>query len=161
MPHTCFFSREFVKSAVFIFYKEELSSKTIFWIWNLKGAASNEVVHILIPFALSVPTDGGSENSADFYVRKPSVLVPMRPCKEVLWKPCKRILVQPAPLKEGENSERCPKELDKDNELTKKETPLIEAENEEISLSIPNLRQKSEFPCILYCKVHHSCRIVS
>ena len=151
--------------AVFIFYKEEWTSETIFWIWNIKGAASNEVFHILIPFALSVPTDEGSEDSSDFYVRKPSVLIPRRPCKEVLWNPCKRISVQqyvgtPAPLlkKKEEHSEICPKETYKDNVLPRK---LIETQNEEMILSIPNLSQKRAFPCILYCKVHQSQRIVS
>ena len=149
--------------AVFIFYKEEWSSGTIFWIWNIKGAASNELFHILIPFALSVPTDEGSENSSDFYVQKPSVLLPRRPCEEALWKPCKRILVQeyvgtPAPpkKKKEESSEICAKETQMDKVL-----PLIETQTEEMILSIPNLSQKSAFPCTLYCKAHQSQRIVS
>ena len=147
---------------VFIFYKEEWTSETIFWIWNIKGAASNELFHMLIPFALSVPTDEGSEDSSDFYVQKPSVLVPRRPCEKALWKPGKRILVQEyvrtsaPPKKKEENSERCPKEMQMENV-----PPLIETETEEMILSIPNLRQKSAFPCILYCKVHQSQRIVS
>ena len=107
--------------AVFIFYKEEWTSETIFWIWNIKGAASNELFHILIPFALSVPTDEGSEDSSDFYVQKPSVLVPRRPCEKALLKPGKRILVQEyvrtsaPPKKKEENSERCPKEMQMEN----------------------------------------------
>ena len=150
---------------VFIFYKEEWTSETIFWIWNIKGAASNEVFHILIPFALSVPTDEGSENSSDFYVEKPSILVPRRPFKESLRNPCKRILVQqyvgtPAPLSK-KKEERNPKERYKDKVLTRKESPLIEAQNEKMILSIPNLSQERVFPCILYCKVHQSQRIVS
>ena len=150
---------------VFIFYKEEWTSETIFWIWNIKGAALNEVFHILIPFALSVPTDEGLENSSDFFVQKPSILVPRRPCKGALWKPCKRILVQqavvtPAPPSKKKR-ERNPKETNKDKVLTRKEISLIETQKEEMILSIPNLSQERSFPCILYCKVHQSQRIVS
>ena len=151
--------------AVFIFFKEQWTSETIFWIWNIKGAASNEIFHILIPFALSVPTvEEGSGNSSgvDFYVQKPAHLVPRRPYEKALSKPPKKIFVQqnagqPGPPRE----EICLKESYKDNVLPRKELPLIDTQKEEIILSIPNLRQKSAFPCILYCKVHKSHRIVS
>ena len=157
--------------AVFIFFKEQWTSETIFWIWNIKGAASNEVLHILIPFALSVPIAEEKCSAVGFYVQKPSVLLPRRPCQKLLSKPSKKILVQqyveqPNTLeKKAENSdpltEICLKESHEDNVLPRKELPLIDTQNEEIILSIPNLRQRSALPCMLYCKVHQSCRIVS
>ena len=48
----------------------------------------------------------------------------------------------------------------KSREQPEKETPLIETQKEEIVMSIPNLRQESGFPLILYCKVHRSYEIV-
>ena len=168
--------------ALFIFYKEEWSSETIFWIWNIKGAAWNEVFHILIPFALSVPTDvisdEDSENSSgvDVYPfpvpRGPLVprrpLMPRRPCENAFWKSPERIFVQAAPTKKKKKEgysdplkEICPKESYKDKVLARNELPLIDPQNKEIILSIPNLHEKNAFPCILYCKVHQSYRIVS
>ena len=158
--------------ALFVHYKEQWSSETLFWMWNTKGFLTIEGLHILIPFALTVPTEGGSQNSSsiEFYVRKPSVLVPRRPMGEAFWKPSKLISVKeyaggPSRLNSSDkkNKKKDKFELQKEvctNELPKKETPLIEAEKEEIILSVPNLREEHEFPSILYCKVHQSCRIV-
>ena len=150
--------------ALFIRYQEQWSSETLFWIWNVKGFVANEGFHIFIPFALSVPTDQGSKSSSStsFYVRKPSVLVPRRPFLE----PPKLICVQEyagEPSGLNKTKKKYNFELQKEvcmKELPKKEIPLIEAEKEEIVMSVPNLRQEHEFPSILYCKVHQSYRIV-
>ena len=82
--------------ALFVIYQEQWSSETLFWIWNTKGFVNFEGLHILIPFTLSVPPDGGSENSSStgFYVHKPSILVPRRPAGEAFWKPAKLIFVK-------------------------------------------------------------------
>ena len=148
---------------LFISYKEEWTSETIFWIWNIKGAATNEVLHILIPFALSVPTDEGS-SSVGFYIKKSSILVPRRPDEQeqALWKPSKRIFVQQyvngqQKMKTEENANLLKEPYE---ELPRKEIRLVDKEDEEIVLSIPNLRQKRDFPCILYCKVHQASRVV-
>ena len=120
---------------------------------------------ILIPFALSVPTVeecSGNSSSVDFYIQKPAHLVPRRPYEKALWKPSKKIFVQQNAGQPGPpRKEICLKESHKDNALPRKELPLIDTQKEEIILSIPNLRQKSAFPCILYCKVHKSHRIVN
>ena len=155
--------------ALFIHHKDQWSRETLFWIWNAKGFLANEGLHILIPFALSVPTDGGSKTSSStgFYVRKPSVLVPRRPTGQAFWKPPKLICVQeyagePSRLNETKKKDNFePQKEVCTNELPKKEIPLIEAEKGEIIMSVPNLRQEHEFPSILYCKVHQSQRIVS
>ena len=92
--------------ALFIRYQDQWSRETLFWVWNVKGFVANEGFHILIPFALTVPPDGGgSENSSStgFYVHKPSILVPRRPAGQAFWKPPKLIFVKeyagnPAPL---------------------------------------------------------------
>ena len=152
---------------VFIRYREQWSSETLFWIWNIKGFAVNEGLHILIPFALAVPTDGRSENSSSigFYVHKPSVLVPRRPIRQDFWEPSKLIFVQEyvgsAPLKKRKKKEEiCLKEANRESVLPKQEIPLIETQKEEIIMSIPNLHNENTFPSILYCKVHQSYRMV-
>ena len=56
---------------IFIRYKEEWSRDTLFWIWNIKGFLANEGFHMLIPLALSIPSEQGSENlknNADFSI---------------------------------------------------------------------------------------------
>ena len=161
---------------LFIYYKEQWSSETLFWIWNTKGFVANEGLLILIPFALSVPSEGSSETSSStgFYVHKPSVLEPRRPLikQAASWNPPKLIYVQeyagePSPLNKKEKKDNwelnkgiCPKESNRDNPLPKKEIPLMEPQREEIVMSVPNLRHKNEFPSILYCKVHNAYRIV-
>ena len=177
---------DIVLQAVFIFYQEDWTSETIFWIWNLKGAAFNEIFHILIPFALSVPPDDSSENSSrgHFYMKKTSVLVPRRPFENTLPKPPTKLFVRGTfektpctPSKRiivGQSARpKIEKKSDptwvtfrnvtcKDNLHHKKvELPLIDAQNEEMVLSIPNLHQKSNFPCIVYCKFHKYRQIVS
>ena len=100
---------DIVLQAVFIFYQKEWSSETIFWIWNLKGAAFNEVFHILIPFALSVPADDNSENSPskDFFVKKRSVLEPRRPFESTpRTLPLKIFVRQSAPKKKDKKSDQ-------------------------------------------------------
>ena len=149
--------------ALFVCYKEEWSHESLFWIWNLKGFAANEGVHIIIPFALSVPVEERSEVSsrAEFYVRKSTFLEPRRPSSQTLSrqpisifvKPCFRKTISQL-KKEGdrkdiENVHRCGKV-----------TPLIEIMREEITLSIPNLPQETIFPSIVYCKSHQSYRVV-
>ena len=157
---------DIVLQAVFIFYQKEWSSETIFWIWNLKGAAFNEVFHILIPFALSVPADDNSENSPsnDFFVRKISVLEPRRPFESTPRTfPLKIFVGQSAPKKKSDKHRATFLNVAyKANTLHKKaELPSIEAQKEDIVLSIPNLPQKDTFPCIVYCKVHQDYQIVS
>ena len=152
---------------VFIRYKEQWSSEALFWIWNTKGFAANEGLHILIPFALSVPT-AGSRNSSSigkFYVHKPDILVPRRPARQ----PSKIIFVQeyvkgPDSLKtkNRKGNLELEKELGLRESNGKKMLPKkeIETRREEIILSIPNLcDQENVFPSILYCKVHQSCRV--
>ena len=160
---------DIVLQAVFIFYQKEWSSETIFWIWNLKGAAFNEVFHILIPFALSVPADDNSENSPskDFFVKKRSVLEPRRPIQSTSRTlPLKIFVGQSAPKKMDKISD--PHRATflnvayKANTLHKKvELPSIDSQKEDLVLSIPNLHQKNKFPCIVYCKVHQHYEIVS
>ena len=163
---------DIVLQAVFIFYQKEWSSETIFWIWNLKGAAFNEIFHILIPFALSVPPDDSSEISSrgHFYMKKTSVLVPRRPFENTLPKPPRKIFVHGTfektpctPSKKSDPTWVTFRNVTyKDNLHHKKvELPLIDAQNEEMVLSIPNLHQKSNFPCIVYCKFHKYRQIVS
>ena len=160
---------DIVLQAVFIFYQKEWSSETIFWIWNLKGAAFNEVFHILIPFALSVPADDNSENSPrnDFFVRKRSILEPRRPFQSTpRTLPLKMFVGQSAPKKIDKKSDphraTFLKVAYKANILHKRvELPSIEAQKEDIVLSIPNLHQKDTVPCIVYCKAHQDCKIVS
>ena len=157
---------DIVLQAVFIFYQKEWSSETIFWIWNLKGAAFNEVFHILIPFALSVPADDNSENSPsnDFFVRKRSVLEPRRPFESTPpTLPLKIFVGQSAPKKESDPPRATFLNVAyKANIIHKKvELPPIDAQKEDIILSIPNLHQKDTAPCIVYCKVHQNHMIVS
>ena len=160
---------DIVLQAVFIFYQKEWSSETIFWIWNLKGAAFNEVFHILIPFALSVPADDNSENSPsnDFFVRKKSVLEPRRSFESTpRTLPLKIFVGQSAPKKIDKKSDphraTFLKVAYKANILHKRvELPSIEAQKEDIVLSIPNLHQKDTVPCIVYCKVHQDHKIAS
>ena len=157
---------------LFSWYQEQWSRETLFWIWNLRGFVTIEGLNILIPFALSVPSEGGSQNSSsiEFYVRKPSVLVPRRPMvQQAFWKPPKLIYVQeyaggPSSLNKNKQKDNC--ELSKEvctkkrNEPPKKEIPVIEMEKGEVVMSIPNLRQEHKFPSILYCKVHQSYEVV-
>ena len=99
---------DIVLQAVFIFYQEDWTSETIFWIWNLKGAAFNEIFHVLIPFALSVPADDNSKNSPsnDFFVRKRSVLEPRRSFESTPWTiPLKIFVGQSAPKKIDKKSD--------------------------------------------------------
>ena len=158
---------------MFIRYKDQWSSETLFWIWNTKGFVGNEGLHILIPFALSVPTDGDSANSpssGDFYVHKPSDLVPRRPSgQQALWKPFNLISVQqyvkqPDSLNKNNMKESLEQEKEillKESNTSKKRRPKKETQREEMVLSIPNLSaQENAFPSILYCKVHQSCRVV-
>ena len=178
---------DIVLQAVFIFYQEDWTSETIFWIWNLKGAAFNEIFHVLIPFALSVPPDDSSENSSrgHFYMKKTSVLVPRRHFENTLpnpptkifvhgtfektpWTPSKKIFVGQSarPPKKDKKSDPAWATFRnvtyKDNLHHKKvELPSIDAQNEEMVLSIPNLHQTSNFPCIAYCKFHQYYQIVS
>ena len=145
---------------IFIRYREQWSSETLFWIWNVKGFAVNEGLHILIPFALSVPTDARSKNSSSigFYVHKPSVLVPRRPMRHN----SKLVFVQEYAGEPSQLSKVkiCPKRSNRDNVLPK-QIPLIETQQEEIIMSIPNLQNVNTFPSILYCKAHQSYRIVT
>ena len=176
---------DIVLQAVFIFYQEDWTSETIFCI-NLKGAAFNEIFHILIPFALSVPPDDSSENSSygHFYMKKTSVLLPRRPFENTLPKPPMKIFVcgsfQKTPRTPSKTifvGHSARPEIDKKSDQTlatfrnvtykdnlhhkKVELPSIDAQNEEMVLSIPNLHQTSDFPCIVYCKFHQYYRIVS
>ena len=160
----CKFGHIICLQEIFIRYREQWSSQTLFWIWNVKGFAVNEGLHILIPFALKVPTDGCSENSSriGFYVQKPSVLVPRRPIRQ----DSKLVFVQeyagePSQLSKKKKKDICPKRSNRDNVLPKQEIPLIETQQEEIILSIPNLHNENKFPSILYCKVHQSYRWVN
>ena len=157
--------------AVFITFKEEWSSETLFWIWNIKGFAGNEGLLIFIPLALSVPTECENSSRIGFYIHKPLILVPRRPIwQEALSKPPKQIFVQqydgePALLKKKQGHYDLQKEIHlqeskRDNTLPKKELPLTETQTKEIILSIPNLCQENAFPSILYCKVHQSYRMV-
>ena len=157
---------DIVLQAVFIFYQKEWSSETIFWIWNLKGAAFNEVFHILVPFALSVPADDNSENSPsnDFFVRKRSVLEPRRPFESTPRTLPLKIFVGQSALKKISDPHLATflNVAYKANILHKKvELPSFDAQNEDIVLSIPNLHQKDTVPFIVYCKVHQDYKIVS
>ena len=68
-----------------------------------------------------------------------------------------RLYAKPQKMKTEENANLLKKSYE---DLPRKEIRLVDKEDEEIILSIPNLRQKRDFPCILYCKVHQASRIV-
>ena len=57
-------------------YKDALPANTIFNIWNLKGLITNEGLHMLIPWTLSISDVKTSLKRVEFYVRKPTVLTP-------------------------------------------------------------------------------------
>ena len=173
---------------LFISHKEEWGSETIFWIWNIKGFVANEGLHIFIPFILSVPNDSENRSSIDFYVHKPSVLVPRTPSNQALQEtttttrsklgcsnssrrsPLKsiRICVQEhvketVSVEKEENFELhtempC---LCVDTVLPRKEIPTNNPQNENIILSIPNLPQGNTFSSIFYCRVHKSYKMVN
>ena len=152
---------------LFSWYQEQWSRETLFWIWNTRGFVTIEGLNILIPFALSVPSEGDSQNSSstDFYVRKPALLEPRRPMEhQASLKSPKLIQVQeyagePSSLNQKDNCE-LPSLHENTNKLPPKEIPLIGMEKEEIVMSIPNLRQEQRFPSILYCKVHQLYEVV-
>ena len=163
--------------ALFVCYKEEWSHESLFWIWNLKGFAANEGVHIIIPFALSVPVEERSEVSsrAEFYVRKSTFLEPRRPSSQTLSRQPISIFVKPCfgktisqLKKEGDRIDmpedtcfRSPRPSPIENiHRCGKISPMIETRREEITLSIPNLPQENIFPSIVYCKSHQSYRVV-
>ena len=149
--------------ALFVCYKEEWSHESLFWIWNLKGFAANEGVHIIIPFALSVPVEERSEVSsrAEFYVRKSTFLEPRRPSSQTLSRQPISIFVKPCFRKTISQLKKEGDRIDIENvHRCGKVTPLIETMREEITLSIPNLPQETIFPSIVYCKSHQSYRVV-
>ena len=157
---------------VFIRYKNEWSSETLFWIWNTKGFAANEGLLILIPFALCVPTAGSRNPSSTgkFYVHKPKILVPRRPTGQPLREPSNLIFVQGRKEADSSKKKKRIENWKLQNEIRLKEstenrmekpTKENEKQREEIVLSIPNLSdQENVFPSILYCKVHQCCRVV-
>ena len=114
--------------AVFIQFKEEWSSETLFWIWNIKGFSGNGGPLIFIPLALSVPTDSKNSSRIGFYVHKPPILVP-RSIGQAL---SKQIFVQqyagePAQLNKKKKKGNCDlqkeillQESNRDNALLKK-----------------------------------------
>ena len=168
---------------LFISHKEEWGSETIFWIWNIKGFVANEGLHIFIPFILSVPNDSENRSSIDFYVHKPSVLVPRTPsnaalqetttttrsklgCSIIRRSPLKsnRIYVEEAVTVEREENFELHTEMPclcVDTELPRKEIPTNNPPNENIILSIPNLPQRNTFSSIFYCRVHKSYKMVN
>ena len=155
---------------VFIRYKEEWSRDTLFWIWNIKGFLANEFLHLLIPLTLSIPSDQGSENltNVEFYVHKPSVLIPRRPNDQNICEPRKPSVVQQfmyikgiVPSKKEEKVKvdiGMQAEAKRENFPAKNDLVWFESNNAEIILSIPNLRPQKEILSILYCKVHQSKR---
>ena len=154
---------------IFIRYKEEWSRDTLFWIWNIKGFLANEGFHMLIPLALSIPSEHASDNldNVDFYVRKPLVLIPRRPNNQTTCELTKPSYVQhfmyikrKAPEKKQEKLE--PKTGVKvTKEHAKVEIPWPESNSSGIVLSIPNLLLQKEVLSILYCKVHQSKHLSS
>ena len=174
---------------LFISHKEEWGSETIFWIWNIKGFVANEGLHIFIPFILSVPNDSENRSSIDFYVHKPSVLVPRNRCNQALEHPAispqetttiirsklgcsssrsplksKRIYVEEAVTVEKEENFELHTEMPclcVDTELPRKEIPTNNPPSENIILSIPNLPQGNTFSSIFYCRVHKSYKMVN
>ena len=153
---------------VFIRYKEDWSRDTLFWIWNIKGFLANEFLHLLIPLTLSIPSDQGSENltNVEFYVHKPSVLIPRRPNDQNICEPRKPSVVQQfmyikgiVPSKKEEKVKvdiGIQAEAKRENIPAKNDLVWFESNNAGIILSIPNLRPQKEILSILYCKVHQS-----
>ena len=100
-------------------------------------------------------------------MKKRSVLEPRRPFESTPRTfPLKIFVGQSAPKKKDKKS--YPHRATflnvayKANILHKKvKLPSIDAQKEDIVLSIPNLHQKDTVPCIVYCKVHQNHRIVS
>ena len=168
---------------LFISHKEEWGSETIFWIWNIKGFVANEGLHIFIPFILSVPNDSENSSSIDFYVHKPSVLVPRTPSNQALQETTtttrsklgcsssrrsplksKRIYVKETVTVEQEENFELHTEMPclcVDTELPRKEIPTNNPPSENIILSIPNLPQGTTFSSIFYCRVHKSYKMVN
>ena len=109
-------------------FKEEWTSETLFWIWNINGFAGNGGPLIFIPLALSVPTDSKNSSRIGFYVHKPPILVP-RSIGQAL---SKQIFVQqyagePAQLNKNKKKGNCDlqkeillQESNRDNALLKK-----------------------------------------
>ena len=67
---------DFVLETIFMTYKHALPATTIFHIWNLKGLITNEGLHMLIPWTLNISDEQTTSKQVEFYVRKPTVLIP-------------------------------------------------------------------------------------
>ena len=67
---------------VFTYFKDSLSPLSIFWIWNLKGVFSNDLLNLLLPLSLTtkdIVPHTNERRVQQFYTRKPVLLEPRRP----------------------------------------------------------------------------------
>lgn len=70
--------------AFIIQQRKDLSPKTAFWMWNIKGTFT-DVVNLIVPSLILEITDQEPDRPdtvTDFYVRKPTVLEPRRPSQQ-------------------------------------------------------------------------------
>ena len=169
-------------------YKHTWSANTIFLIWNLKGSVTNEGLHMLIPWTLSISDERKTPKHAEFYARKPTVLTPRRQ-NSVKVDSCQRRLMG---VKECGSSKSQKHEMRllrgklgmstklswvEGNSSTSDKLDSFETipsgQNapkpykskictaNELKLSIPNLMDQRHFEAIVYCKYHKMSRIVN
>ena len=73
---------EFVLLMLLTHYKNEMSSQTIFWAWNIPLFVFIDIINgIVLPLTVAVPAKEKQkpDRRVEFYTRKPRVLEPRRP----------------------------------------------------------------------------------
>ena len=167
-------------------YKEDWSATTIFHIWNLKGLITNEGLHMLIPWTLSIPPDEekAPKRATEFYVRKPTILTPRRPNSvRVDNGEDEREVVTVRECGKGKSQNQDEMKLlqrklhmwiESRTSISDKldsfefipasqnapEPKRICASNE-LKLSIPNLVDQGHFETMIYCRRHKMSSVVS
>ena len=170
---------DFVLETVFMSYKNSWSATTIFHIWNLKGLITNEGLHMLIPWTLSISEEQKTPKRVEFYVRKPTVLTPRRQNsvkvdngqrRVMAVKECGSARSQKPEIRllRGKlhmSTESFSDKLDSvqtipgtQNAPKSYKSQICTAD--ELKLSIPNLVDQGHFETIVYCKCHKMSKVV-